>query len=69
MNEKLYRVDQFYPGDFAQILTGVYKFEDRGISIKKGMVQDATFIESDPGKHRKKKPPVPVDPESAEMSL
>jgi hypothetical protein len=24
MNEKLYRVDQFYPGDFAQILTGVY---------------------------------------------
>ena len=26
-----------------------------------------TFIESDPGKHRKKKPPVPVVPESAEM--
>ena len=24
MNEKLYRVDQFYPGDFAPILTGVY---------------------------------------------
>ena len=43
------------------------QFEDRGISIKKGMVQDATFIETDPGKHRKKKPPVPVDPESAEM--
>ena len=43
------------------------QFEDRGISIKKGMVQDATFIETDPGKHRRKKPPVPVDPESAEM--
>ncbi len=25
MSEKLYEVDQFYPGDFAQILTGVYK--------------------------------------------
>ena len=24
MSEKLYEVDQFYPGDFAQILTGVY---------------------------------------------
>ena len=27
MNEKLYRVDQFYPGDFAQILTGVYRVQ------------------------------------------
>ena len=25
MSEKLYEVDQFYPGDFAPILTGVYK--------------------------------------------
>jgi hypothetical protein len=25
MSEKLYGVDQFYPGNFAQILTGVYK--------------------------------------------
>ena len=46
------------------------QFEDRGITIKKGTVQDATFIESDPGKHGKKKPPVsadmvPVTPESA----
>ncbi len=24
MSEKLYGVDQFYSGDFAQILTGVY---------------------------------------------
>ena len=38
------------------------QFEDRGIIIKKGTVQDATFIESDPGKHGKKKPPVPADP-------
>ena len=38
------------------------QFEDRGITIKKGTVQDATFIESDPRKHGKKKPPVPPDP-------
>jgi hypothetical protein len=25
MSEKLYAVDQFYPGDFAPILTDVYK--------------------------------------------
>jgi IS5 family transposase len=37
------------------------QLEDHGISIKAGMVQDATFIESDPGKHGRKKPPVPVD--------
>ena len=29
MNEKLYRVDQFYTGDFAQILIGVYTEEFR----------------------------------------
>jgi len=37
------------------------QLEDSGITIKAGMVQDATFIEADPGKHGKKKPPVPVD--------
>ena len=42
--------------------------EDSGISIKAGMVQDATFVETDPGKHGKKKPPVPVDPEPPEMT-
>ena len=31
--------------------------------MKSGTIQDATFIESDPGKHGKKKQPVPVDPE------
>jgi hypothetical protein len=25
MSEKLYGVEQFYPSDFAQILTGVYR--------------------------------------------
>ena len=30
MSEKLYLVDQFYPGDFALILTGVYTEEIRG---------------------------------------
>jgi len=43
------------------------QFENRGISIKKGMAQNARFIETDPGKHRKKKPPVPLVLESAEM--
>lgn len=43
------------------------QLEDRGITIKVGMVQDATFIESDPGKHGRKKPPVPVDPVPPEM--
>ena len=32
MSEKLYGVDQFYPGDFAPILTGVYT--DRSSSSK-----------------------------------
>ena len=40
------------------------QFEKTGITIKKGTVQDATFIESDPGKHGKKKPPEPEDPMS-----
>ena len=29
MSEKLYGVDQFYPGDFAQILTGVYNYNTK----------------------------------------
>ena len=44
------------------------QLEDSGISIKAGMVQDATFIESNPGKHGKKKSPVPVDPVPPEMT-
>ena len=44
------------------------QLEDRGISIKKGTIQDATFVESDPGKHGRKKPPVPVDPVPPEMA-
>ncbi|EQD28385.1 transposase IS4 family [mine drainage metagenome] len=37
------------------------QFESRGITIKKGVVQDATIITSDPGKHGKKKTPVSPD--------
>ena len=44
------------------------QLEERGITIKAGMVQDATFIESDPGKHGRKKPPVPVDPVPPKMT-
>ncbi|MEM0135464.1 MAG: transposase [Thermoplasmatales archaeon] len=35
------------------------QFKDRGIIIRSGTVQDATFIESDSGKHGGKKPLVP----------
>lgn len=38
------------------------QIEAKGITIRSGTIQDATFIESDPGKHGRKKPPVPVDP-------
>ena len=37
------------------------QFEERGIKIRSGTIQDAAFIESDPGKHGRKKPPVPLD--------
>ena len=39
------------------------QFNDRGIRIEKGLIQDASYIESDHGKHGRKKPPSPVDPE------
>ena len=40
MSEKLYGVDQFYPGDFAQILTGVYTcHRDAAGRIEKKEVQ------------------------------
>ncbi len=38
------------------------QFHIKGISIKSGTIQDASFIETDPGKHGRKKPPVNVDP-------
>ena len=37
MSEKLYGVDQFYPGDFAPILTGVYNQE--AIQVNNGIVR------------------------------
>ena len=43
MNEKLYRVDQFYPGDFASILTGVYNIAHHTTSSHEGY----DFIRSD----------------------
>jgi IS5 family transposase len=44
------------------------QFDDRGIRIEKGIIQDASYIESDHGKHGRKKPPVPVDPEPPKMT-
>ena len=46
------------------------QFEAEGIRVGKGTIQDATFIHSDPGKHGRKKPPVPpgmppISPEEA----
>ena len=44
------------------------QLENRGITIKAGKVQDVTLIESDPGKHGKKKLPTPMDPVPPEMT-
>ncbi|MHB8360310.1 MAG: IS5 family transposase [Thermoplasmataceae archaeon] len=44
------------------------QLESKGIKIKAGTVQDASFIETDPGKHGKKKPPAPIDPSLPETS-
>ncbi|MHB8360150.1 MAG: IS5 family transposase [Thermoplasmataceae archaeon] len=44
------------------------QFNDRGIRIEKGVIQDASYIESDHGKHGRRKPPVPVDPEPPQMT-
>ena len=44
------------------------QLEERGITIKSGTIEDATFIESDPGKHGRKKPPVPVDRSVTEIN-
>ena len=35
MSEKLYGMDQFYTGDFPQILTGVYSTKDIPIRIQR----------------------------------
>ena len=56
-------------GTDSTIWNTIWKqLESRGIKIKAGTVQDATFVETDPGKHGKKKPPVPVDPEPREAT-
>ena len=39
------------------------QLDERGIKIRKGTIQDASYIKSDHGKHEKKKLPVPVDPD------
>lgn len=42
------------------------QLESRGIAIRKGVIQDATFITSDHGKHGRRKPPAPDMPEPSE---
>ena len=45
------------------------QFEDQGIVIRKGAIQDATFIESDSGKYGNKKPSVdPIPPELRDVT-
>jgi IS5 family transposase len=41
------------------------QFQEKGITVKKGTIQDATFIESDPGHGKGKKGDgtIPIDPE------
>ena len=61
----LFRESSSSTGKAQAIWKNVWEqFEKKGITIKKGTVQDATFIESDPGKHGRKKPPKPEDPMS-----
>jgi len=45
------------------------QFQEKGITLKKGTIQDATFIESDPGHGKGKKGDgiIPTDPESPEI--
>ena len=43
------------------------QFEEKGITKKCGTIRDTVFIENDPGKHGRKKPPVPVDLKLAEI--
>lgn len=37
------------------------QLESHGIAVKKGVIQDASIISTDQGKHGRKKPPVPFD--------
>jgi len=41
------------------------QFQEKGITVKKGTIQDATFIESDPvhGNRKKGGGIIPIDPE------
>ena len=48
MSEKLYGVDQFYPGDFAQILTGVYTGRFSLLSLRT-FLHLSTGVEHRPG--------------------
>ena len=42
------------------------QLESKGIVIRKGVIQDASFITSNHGKHGRKKPPAPDMPEPSE---
>ena len=45
------------------------QLESKGIVIRKGVIQDASFITSDHGKHGRKKPPAPDMPEPSEKHV
>lgn len=52
-------------GKDSVIWESVWKdLEDHGITVREGTIQDATFIETDPGRHGKRRPPASIDPES-----
>ena len=49
-------------GKDKMIWEGIWKeFEEKGIRVKSGTIQDASYVESDPRKHGKKKL-LPIDP-------
>ncbi len=45
------------------------QLESHGIIIRKGVIQDASFITSDQGKHGRKKPPAPDIPDPSEKHI
>ena len=45
------------------------QLESRGIVIRRGVIQDASFITSDHGKHGRKKPPAPDMPDPSEKQV
>ena len=57
-------------GTDRKIWSEIWKqLESHGIMIRKGVIQDASFITSDHGKHGRKKPPAPDMPDPSKKHV